>query len=110
VHIRINNIEKKYVNGELERVDNYYDIHRCTHHEFFGTEFEFQFYNQMKANSKYNYCARDDEIYLHGTRDSATRLQDHAYIIYEVHKCNEDTRHDDDPECAPMDEINEWLD
>ena len=57
----------------MERIDNYYDIHRCTHNEFYNTEFEFQFYNTMKANSKYNYCARDHEIYLQGTRDSATR-------------------------------------
>jgi len=46
----------------------------------------------MKAESEYNYCAKDEEIYLQGTRDSATRENDHAYIIYEIHKCNEDTR------------------
>jgi len=35
--------------------------------------------------------------------------KDHSYVIFEINKCSDDTRKEDDPECAEMDEINEWL-
>ena len=78
-------------------------------YESHHTEFEFNFFKTIHSESDYNYCAHDPNIYMHGTRDSAVDTEDHAFIIYEVSKCTEDTRQDDDPECAPMNEINEWL-
>jgi len=35
--------------------------------------------------------------------------KDHAYVIFEIHKCSNETRKEGDPECAEMSEINEWL-
>jgi len=36
-------------------------------------------------------------------------LKDHAYVIYEVLTCSNETKEEGDPECASEDEIEEWL-
>ena len=33
----------------------------------------------------------------------------HAYVVYEIWKCNDDIREEGDPECKGLDEINEWI-
>jgi len=35
--------------------------------------------------------------------------KEHAYVIYEIHKCSEKTRKNTDPECETMENINNWL-
>jgi len=52
----------------------------------------------------------NEELYLLGSKDNTYIGLDHSYIIVEVKNCDESTRNENDPECAPRDEINEWID
>ena len=52
---------------------------------------------------------QNPDVYLEGTRDAQFLKQEHAYIIYEILKCHEDIREDGDPECASIEETNNWL-
>ena len=58
-----------------------------------------------------HFCMEDKDVYLQGTRDSATNEQEHAYVVYEVLVCTEDTRDPDlDPECeTDREKIEEWF-
>ena len=49
------------------------------------------------------YCADDSNIYLQGTRDTEIKGNDHAYLIYEVQRCNDDIRNTSliNEECNP---------
>ena len=58
---------------------------------------------------KNGYCLEDPDVYLQGTRNNQFLLKDHAYVIFEILKCHEDTREEGDPECAEMEDINSWL-
>ena len=46
---------------------------------------------------------------MQGTRDSRVERKDHSYLVYEFLKCHEQIRNEGDPECASLQEINEWL-
>jgi len=46
---------------------------------------------------------------MQGTRDSQYDKKDHAYIIYEIKRCEEDTKEAGDPDCADPDDIDAWL-
>ena len=37
-------------------------------------------------------------------------MEEHAYVVYEVLKCTNETREEEDPECASEEEINAWID
>ena len=78
---------------------------RCSD-EFMNSEFERNF---SAASSTFDYCTEDENIYFQGTRDSAVNRMEHAYVIIEVHVCNNGTKKEDDPECATEDEIEEWI-
>ena len=47
----------------------------------------------------------DERVYLQGTRDSATNLKEHAYVVYEINTCTNQTKEIGDPECKSEDEI-----
>jgi hypothetical protein len=48
------------------------------------------------------YCVdQHKSVYLQGTRDSEILKQEHAYIIFEVWRCNEKTKEAGDPVCKP---------
>jgi hypothetical protein len=34
IHIRVDHIEKKFVDGEMVRTDTYYDVQRCKEEDF----------------------------------------------------------------------------
>ena len=51
----------------------------------------------------------DENVYLQGTRDSAVNEKEHAYVVFEVLKCSNDTREEDDPLCEEPDKITEWI-
>jgi hypothetical protein len=38
---------------------------------------------------------------MQGTRDSVLKFQDHAFISFEVYRCNDSTKKDGDPDCKP---------
>jgi hypothetical protein len=42
-----------------------------------------------------------EDVYLQGTRDSEIMKQDHAYIVFEVWRCNDDTKEAGYPICKP---------
>ena len=102
VHIRLNNIIKKWEGGKWVREDIYYPIFRCTEDLFQENEFTKEYWNQVK-DSRNQYCVDNDLIYLQGTRDSVTLKQDHAYIVYEIWRCTDDPSRKIEgfPDCAP---------
>ena len=51
----------------------------------------------------------EEEIYFQGTRDSPLKKQDSAYVVIEFNKCNEETKFEGYPECAPKEEIEAYL-
>ena len=100
----MNNIIKTFNNEtqEFDRQDVYYPIARCTTENFENTDFEKQYFVLKRA--RIQYCVdQHEEVYLQGTKDSEVLKQDHAYIVYEVWRCNDvvGTKDDGDPECAP---------
>lgn len=48
-------------------------------------------------------------VYMQGNRDSVYNLKDSAYIIYEIHKCSNETKLPGYPDCKSDDEIEAWL-
>jgi hypothetical protein len=50
-----------------------------------------------------------EDVYLEGNRDSVYNLEDSSYIIYEIHKCTEATKFPGNPDCAPISEIDAWI-
>ena len=55
------------------------------------------------------YCLDEPNVYLQGTRNSEIELEEYSYVVFEVSNCNNDTRGENDPECATPEEINEWI-
>lgn len=114
---RLVNIIKSYdENGVQTTVRKYYPIERCTEENFKSTEFEKLYWDQVK-DSSHQYCIdQNTEVYMQGTRDSAVLLQEHAYIIYEIKKC--EASDVDDPDwfkpadtvCVDDSEKATWLD
>jgi hypothetical protein len=51
----------------------------------------------------------NDGAYLQGTRDSKVSKVDHAYVIYELWRCNDNIRKLNDPPCATEEIIDNWL-
>ena len=101
VHLRLNNIIKLHdENGERKpTIQNYYDLKLCDETNF-KTPFEKEYYSLKKSRSQY--CVdQHKEIYLQGTRDSELLKQDHAYITYEIWRCNDAIRKEGDPPCKP---------
>ena len=48
-------------------------------------------------------------MYVEGTRDSFYDKKEHAYIIFELRRCDNDTREEGDPVCATPEDTDEWL-
>ena len=85
---------------QFDRQDIYYPLARCTEDNFKDTEYEKKYYKAKKSRDQY--CVdQHEDIYMQGTRDSEVLEQDHAYIVYEVWRCNEETREVGDPVCKP---------
>ena len=63
VHIRLNNIIKKWEGGKWVREDIYYPIFRCTEDLFQENEFTKEYWNQVK-DSRNQYCVDNELIYL----------------------------------------------
>lgn len=62
-------------------------------------------------DSRFQYCVDNEDVYLQGTRDSATLKQEHAYIVYEIWRCTDDPsrKMEGYPDCAPQEEIEAWM-
>ena len=100
----MDNIIKTFNNDtqKFDRKDVYYPLARCTEENFKYTDFEKQYYEVKKSRAQY--CVdQHEDVYLQGTRDSEILKQDHAYIVFEVWRCNdkEKTKEDGDPVCKP---------
>ena len=107
IHVKVNNVVKQYsVSNDLSETNNRFHLGRCTSDFLSQTTFEKNFFEN---SGSINHCMENNWVHLQGTRDSATNLEDHAYVVYEVSICTEEGRDEDDPECADEDEINEWL-
>jgi hypothetical protein len=93
IHIRLNNIIKTFdENGVMTVENNYYPVPQCNEDNFKRNEFEETYWNYVKGK-RYQYCIdSNDGVFLQGTRDSLILEQDHAYFLYEVWRCNEDTK------------------
>ena len=44
----------------------------------------------MNKDQRFQYCGDNPEPYLEGSRDSSVAKEEHAYIIYEIHKCSDE--------------------
>ena len=51
----------------------------------FKTEYEKKFYYLNKE--KFLLCAKDENVYIQGTRDSRVAQEDHSFLIYEFTRC-----------------------
>ena len=89
IHIRLLNHIYKYNadKGKHDVIEKIYDLERCQASNFEGSDFEKQYFDLY---SKYDqYCIDQlDEVFLQGTKESFLKLQDYAYITYEVYRCN----------------------
>jgi hypothetical protein len=97
----LDNIVKTYNNDTetFDRTDTYYPIAKCTEANF-KTEYEKQYYEIKKSRAQY--CVdQHEDVYLQGTRDSEILKQDHAYIVFEIWRCNDGTKEAEDPVCKP---------
>jgi len=95
-------------NGEMNTTDNRFHMVRCTPDFLSTTDFEKNFFNN---SGSIDHCMENNWVHLQGTRDSATNLEDHAYVVIEISICTEENWDIEagDPACASDDEINEWL-
>lgn len=83
----------------MTRKDIFYRLQPCTEDDF-RNDFEKDYFKLSKKNHYYQ-CIQDERVHLKGTRDSAYKFEDHAYIIFSVQKCNKDIRltYPYDPKC-----------
>ena len=108
VHVNVKNIHHKWDEfGQLIVTNTTYDLDRCTSDFFSHTAVEQDYFESRK--DQFLYCMQDENIYLQNTLDSEIHKHEHSFIIVEIQNCHDAIRRDDDPECAPIDEINQWI-
>ena len=100
LHMRITQIEQKFINGVMEQTNTYYELKECEEQDFLKSEYHTNFWETYVKGSV-QYCSSSPDIYLQGTRDSKIYKRDTAFFIYEFLKCTEETRLEGYPECAP---------
>jgi len=48
----------------MERIDNYYDLTRCSEAFFDNSDFERKYYKMLAGDSEFNYCIEDSNVYF----------------------------------------------
>ena len=86
IRIKVRNSIRSWQDGKKLKEDIYYDLERCTE-DFLGTEFERAFYQKNK--DEYQYCLMNNQIYMQGTMRSEKLKLPHAFIVYEVERCQD---------------------
>lgn len=93
IHARATQITLKYENGIEKETRVHYPLVKCSKKYLSSTKFEQEFYDYFieKKGQKY-YCLEDEAAYLQATRDTIISKKETSYIIFEVIKCNSETK------------------
>ena len=104
-----NKIHSYHFGDEEVKIINF-SLVQCNKDDFSETIYERNFYKaRIELENNFIYCTKtDDPIFLQGTRDSKVAKKSHAYIFYDVVRCTNATRTDEDPECADEAAIDKW--